>query len=429
MASIFPDVLKRTNFVLSWTDEDDDNIVIDNDEELIVALTEMKGPIYKIICTVTGVQSNSNSNNGGGVHHVGVACDGCEKEVAGPRYKCTVCEDYDLCGACEARGMHPAHNMIRIATPESAWPKHFFSRLNKMHERMNGRRAARAAAAAAAAAEQAGQEEESGGFARGGGRAGRGGSRRGRGGKWAKMPADQDPNDKEDCDDEGVDPDHSERGRWMRKGGEGGGWRRGGPRGRGAGMGRGRCGRGGPAGPGMGMGVRRGGTGGDAGVWSVGGKGCFRGGPGGAGLGKGRGREGLSDWGFGKGGPGGAGTGKGCGKGGLGGFAVGLGGGGGWIRGGPGAAMWGGRRWIKGGPGGTGMPGSPPGLATRRAFLNRMMRGEALDQDQLLRMMARMMRLRRRMAAERSLRMEGRGQNQQWPMRPGMARPWMTWRC
>ena len=37
-------------------DEDADNVIIDTDEELLVALTEMKGPVYKIVCTITGIQ-------------------------------------------------------------------------------------------------------------------------------------------------------------------------------------------------------------------------------------------------------------------------------------------------------------------------------------------------------------------------------------
>ena len=70
----------------------------------------------------------AKSSNAAGEVHTGVVCDSCEKEVAGFRYKCCVCADYDLCGDCEARGMHPGHNMIRIATPENAWPRHFFNR-------------------------------------------------------------------------------------------------------------------------------------------------------------------------------------------------------------------------------------------------------------------------------------------------------------
>ena len=79
-----------------------------------------------------GIKDNeeaAKSSNAAGEVHSGVVCDGCEKEVSGFRYKCCVCADYDLCGDCEAKGMHPGHNMIRIATPENAWPRHFFNRL------------------------------------------------------------------------------------------------------------------------------------------------------------------------------------------------------------------------------------------------------------------------------------------------------------
>ncbi len=97
--------------------------------------------------------SGNNSNNRGELHE-GVTCDSCESDVRGFRYKCAICPDYDLCGDCEARGVHPGHNMVRISSPESAWPHHFFRRLSKMQERAH-RRAHSAAAAAAAAGHRA----------------------------------------------------------------------------------------------------------------------------------------------------------------------------------------------------------------------------------------------------------------------------------
>ena len=50
--------------------------------------------------------------------HPGLTCDGCEQsDMTGPRYKCVVCPDYDLCADCEAAGSHPAHNMMEIKHP------------------------------------------------------------------------------------------------------------------------------------------------------------------------------------------------------------------------------------------------------------------------------------------------------------------------
>ena len=49
--------------------------------------------------------------------HPGVMCDGCESSICGPRYKCLVCPDYDLCKTCEGTGTHVEHDMMKITTP------------------------------------------------------------------------------------------------------------------------------------------------------------------------------------------------------------------------------------------------------------------------------------------------------------------------
>ena len=49
--------------------------------------------------------------------HPGMVCDGCEGSIRGPRYKCLMCPDYDLCKTCEGKGMHVEHDMMKIATP------------------------------------------------------------------------------------------------------------------------------------------------------------------------------------------------------------------------------------------------------------------------------------------------------------------------
>jgi len=63
--------------------------------------------------------SDAEKKNDEGVVHAGVVCDGCgKKNFSGIRYKCSVCPDYDLCEACESKGLHePSHHFVKIANP------------------------------------------------------------------------------------------------------------------------------------------------------------------------------------------------------------------------------------------------------------------------------------------------------------------------
>merc|ERR1711915_629300 len=140
--TVFPQ-LKQKIFSVSWTDEDGDNVTIGMDEELIIALTEMSGPVYKLKVVVKNEEKFGNSGNyqkesteAKNLIHHGITCDSCEKTpIEGYRYKCVVCDDFDLCGNCEAAGLHPGHNMMRIANPEMVFPQRLFKRIHKMQER------------------------------------------------------------------------------------------------------------------------------------------------------------------------------------------------------------------------------------------------------------------------------------------------------
>ena len=48
--------------------------------------------------------------------HVTVMCDGCDMHpLVGLRYKCTSCEDYDLCQKCLQKGIHASdHKFMEI---------------------------------------------------------------------------------------------------------------------------------------------------------------------------------------------------------------------------------------------------------------------------------------------------------------------------
>lgn len=58
----------------------------------------------------------------GDVIHFRVICDGCgANPITGVRYKCAVCDDFDLCEECEASTSHDAsHPFLKIKTPAAA---------------------------------------------------------------------------------------------------------------------------------------------------------------------------------------------------------------------------------------------------------------------------------------------------------------------
>merc|ERR1711963_696566 len=137
---VFPQI-KISTFSIHWTDEDGDNVTITSDEELIIALTEMSGPLYKLRVNikktkpvVTGQESEASGSSS--AVHYGVTCDGCEcKLIIGNRYKCVVCDDFDLCETCHAAGNHPGHNMMKITEPGYVFPQRLFKRMQTLQER------------------------------------------------------------------------------------------------------------------------------------------------------------------------------------------------------------------------------------------------------------------------------------------------------
>jgi hypothetical protein len=59
--------------------------------------------------------------------HHGIICDGCGvTPISGDRFKCLACPDYDLCTTCEEKGIHPEdHPMMKIRVPDSfRWGHH-----------------------------------------------------------------------------------------------------------------------------------------------------------------------------------------------------------------------------------------------------------------------------------------------------------------
>jgi len=133
-------------FVLKWEDEDGDKVDINSQQELRLAMQEMKkiGPVYKLQIHILEnpwwKQGEKNSEksfkNCSGEEHSGIICFCCHQQVRGFRYKCVICPNYEMCGSCEDKAMHPAHDMVRIPSPRS-YPPHFFLRLHRLYERCN----------------------------------------------------------------------------------------------------------------------------------------------------------------------------------------------------------------------------------------------------------------------------------------------------
>ena len=111
--SIFP-ALDQREPVVSWLDDEGDEVRMANDEELKLALTAMPGPVVKLRVRLGG---KKEAEQQAGELHPGIVCDGCDGPVLGPRYKCLACADYDLCKNCEGRGLHSQHKMVRLPQP------------------------------------------------------------------------------------------------------------------------------------------------------------------------------------------------------------------------------------------------------------------------------------------------------------------------
>uniref|UniRef100_A0A4W2F7W1 Sequestosome 1 n=1 Tax=Bos indicus x Bos taurus TaxID=30522 RepID=A0A4W2F7W1_BOBOX len=104
------------------SDEDGDLVAFSSDEELTMAMSYVKDDIFRIYikekkeCRRDQRPSCAQEVPRNMVHP-NVICDGCNGPVVGTRYKCSVCPDYDLCSACEGKGLHREHGKLAFPSP------------------------------------------------------------------------------------------------------------------------------------------------------------------------------------------------------------------------------------------------------------------------------------------------------------------------
>ncbi|KAK3564994.1 hypothetical protein QTP86_032510 [Hemibagrus guttatus] len=141
--------LRNVAFQMYYRDEDEDMIAFSSDDELMMGLTMVKDSTFRIFIKEKKEHKRDfphHVDQGFPFHpppgphhmgppghhpmgpppphhqplvHLGVTCDGCEGQVAGTRFKCTVCPNYDLCSTCQAKGLHKEHALLPIFHPFS----------------------------------------------------------------------------------------------------------------------------------------------------------------------------------------------------------------------------------------------------------------------------------------------------------------------
>jgi len=99
-----------------WIDSEKDFVICGSDDELDQA-RQSGSPVRIVVRPLTSANKT--------VHEC-VSCDGCNGNVAGTRYKCLECPNFDLCENCERRGLHNQHNMIAVRSAEKTEWKKFF---------------------------------------------------------------------------------------------------------------------------------------------------------------------------------------------------------------------------------------------------------------------------------------------------------------
>ncbi|XP_073342897.1 sequestosome-1 [Pagrus major] len=147
-AAVFTN-LKNSGFNMYYRDEDGDLVAFSSDDELMMGLACMKDDTFRVFIKEKKEHRRDFPLHAFppftfGLHpppppgapqvppphmapppalHPNVTCDGCDGAVVGTRFKCSVCPNYDLCSACQARGTHTEHALLPIWHPLQWFPR------------------------------------------------------------------------------------------------------------------------------------------------------------------------------------------------------------------------------------------------------------------------------------------------------------------
>jgi len=118
--NLFPNLRQVESYKISWYDEDNDVVICSTDIEVAEAVRVMgaaDGKTCKFY--VEELKPNGQPQSSHAVHE-GITCDGCGMSpLVGPRFKCTVRDNFDLCASCEASSPQP-HAMLKIYSRDQA---------------------------------------------------------------------------------------------------------------------------------------------------------------------------------------------------------------------------------------------------------------------------------------------------------------------
>ncbi|XP_017293528.1 sequestosome-1 isoform X1 [Kryptolebias marmoratus] len=144
--------LNSASFNLYYKDEDGDLVAFSSDDELMMGLTFVKDATFRLFIKEKkehrrdfplhafppfnfGHPPHHGPPHHGPPHHgpphmapppvthPNVTCDGCEGQIVGTRFKCSVCPNYDLCSSCQAQGKHTEHALLPIWHPLQWFPR------------------------------------------------------------------------------------------------------------------------------------------------------------------------------------------------------------------------------------------------------------------------------------------------------------------